>query len=156
MNHQLVRTYAHLTDCEQPTWKRLAAGAVFLTAVVIGAAIVNLIVFAIASSLGAVSKSVDLVGNDGLSAGLIIATTAIGISLAATTFGVIGWLSRRPVRTFRIVATVVLVLSFVPVLGLPGASASMTITLLCMHLVAWAACVAFIPRLAHRPDRPED
>jgi hypothetical protein len=153
MNHQLVRSYTHLTDCEQPTWKRLAAAAIFVTAVVIGAALVNLIVFGIASSLGAVSKSVDLVGDAGLSARLIIVTTAIGISLAATTFGVIGWLSQRPVRTFRIVATFVLLLSFVPVLGVPGASASMTVTLLIMHLVAGGASIVFLPRLAHRSDR---
>lgn len=152
MNHQFARTYAHLMDCEQPIWKRFAAGALFVAAVAIGAAIVNLLVYAIASSLGAVSESVDLVGDAGLSAGLVATTTGIGIALAATTFALIGWLSHRPVRTFRIVATVALVLSFVPVLSLPGVSASMTVTLLSMHLIAWAASMTFIPRLAHRPD----
>lgn len=150
MNNQLVSTYTHLTDCEQPAWKRLVAAALFLCAIAIGAAIINLIVYAIASSLGAVAESVDLVGDASLSAGLIATTTGIGIALAATTFALIGWLSSRPVRTFRIVATVVLVLSFVPVLSLPGTTAGMTVTLLAMHIVTWATCVTFIPRLAHR------
>jgi hypothetical protein len=150
MNQQLVRTYAHLTDCEQPFWKRFVAGALFVCAVAIGAAIVNLVVYAIASSLGAVSESVDLVGDAGLSAGLIATTTGIGIALAASTFAVIGWLSQRPVRTFRIVATVVLVVSFLPVVSLPDAGASMIVTLLAMHIITWAASMAFIPRLSHR------
>ncbi|HVX31144.1 MAG TPA: DUF6069 family protein [Nitrolancea sp.] len=153
MNHQLVRTYARLTDCEQSTWKRFATGALFVAVVAIGAAIVNLIVYAIASSLGAVSESVDLVGTAGLSAGLIAVTTGIGIALAASTLALVGWLSRRPVRTFRIVATVALALSFLPVLSLPGAPASMKLTLLSMHIVAWAASISLLPSLAHAPDR---
>lgn len=150
MNHQIVRSYAHLTDCEQPAWKRFAAGALVVAAIAIGAAVASLIVYLIASSLGAVSESVDLVGDSGLSAGLIVTASAMGVALAASTFGIIGWLSQRPVRTFRIVATIALMLSVLPVASLPDAPASMIITLLIMHIITWAASIAFIPRLTRR------
>jgi uncharacterized membrane protein len=150
MNRQVVRTYAHLIDCEQPVWKRFAAGALVVGAIAIGVAVANLIVYLIASSLGPVSESANLVGDAGLSAGLVATASGIGVALAASTFALIGWLSERPVRTFRIVATVALVLSFVPALSLPGASAGMLVTLLSMHIIAWAGSMIFIPRLAHR------
>ncbi|HEX7101812.1 MAG TPA: hypothetical protein VF201_04125 [Nitrolancea sp.] len=53
-------------------------------------------------------------------------------------------------RTVYIVATNARVFTFIPVLSLASASASMILTPLTMHIVNWAASMKFIPRLSRR------
>ena len=72
---------------------------------------------------------------------------------AIVTFAVIGRLSRRPVRTFQIVAAIVLVLSFLPDIGLlvsgaPGATLPGVLTLMLMHVIAAGVVVGVLGRFA--------
>jgi protein-S-isoprenylcysteine O-methyltransferase Ste14 len=73
----------------------------------------------------------------------------------------------NPLRTWRLVATVVLILSFTPEVLLAwshsmGASWSEAFALMTMHVVVWALCVTLLPAVAiarhprktHTPDRP--
>lgn len=69
---------------------------------------------------------------------------------AAIVFAIIGLLSRRPVRLFRIVATVVLALSFVAPATIPGAPVAMILSLEVMHVAAWASSVWLLTTLARR------
>ncbi|HEX3721447.1 MAG TPA: DUF6069 family protein, partial [Nitrolancea sp.] len=147
MGQRAILPYEADTDCEHPIRKRVVNAAGFVTVAAAGAAVINLIVYFVASSAGGISHSVNLIGSSGISAGLVLIASAIGVALAASTFAVVGRFSHRPVRTFRIIATVVLLLSFVPVLSLPGAPAAMIVTLLVMHLVVWCTSVTLLPKL---------
>lgn len=74
---------------------------------------------------------------------------------------------RNPLRTWRRVATVVLILSFTPDVLLAnshemGATWPEAFTLMTMHVVVWALCITLLPALAiskhprktQAPDRP--
>ncbi len=79
--------------------------------------------------------------------------TVIGLLGAIITFAIIGRVSRRPVRTFQIVAAVVLVLSFLPDIGLlatgaPGATLPGILVLMLMHVVAAGIVVWVLGRFA--------
>ena len=82
----------------------------------------------------------------GLSAVLFASVT--GAVSAAIVFALVGQFSRRPIRAFRIVAAVVLVLSFATPLTIPGAPLSMVLTLELMHVVAAACSVGALTTLA--------
>ena len=101
-----------------------------------------------------------------LSLGAPIVGTVVCIMMAIYVF--VGMVSYpNPVRTWRRVSAVVLILSFVPCVllavshimggGWPEACALMT-----MHVVVWAICVTLLPSLAitkhhsnaRAPDRP--
>ena len=82
-----------------------------------------------------------------------IPLTIIGLLGAILTFALIGRLSRRPVRVFQIVAAVVLVLSFLPDIGLlatgaPGATLPAILVLMLMHVVAAVIAVLMLTRFA--------
>ena len=95
----------------------------------------------------------------------IVATTALTTMAIYVFVGMMSY--RNPVRTWRRVAALVLILSFVPNVvlaishvmgeGWPEACALMT-----MHVVVWAICVTLLPSLAitkhppknQAPDRP--
>jgi hypothetical protein len=79
--------------------------------------------------------------------------TVAGVLGAVITFAVIGRLARRPVRVFLIVAAVVLLLSFVPDIGLlaanaPGATLPGVLVLMLMHVVAAVVAVGVLTRFA--------
>ena len=79
----------------------------------LAAALANAVVYFAASGLGTISQSVLLPSPMGLSpltVGLVVITSVIGAIGAAIVFTLIGLFARRPVRLFRIVAAVVLVL----------------------------------------------
>ena len=63
-------------------------------------------------------------------------------------FTIVALLSRWPIRTFRIVAAVVLVLSFATPLTIPGAPLSMILTLELMHVVAAVIITGMLTTLA--------
>jgi hypothetical protein len=81
-------------------------------------------------------------------------TASLAALLAALVLALIGLLSRRPVRVFRLVATGVLVLSFVMPLTISGAPLAMILSLEAMHVVAWTAAVGLLTTLARR-TQPE-
>lgn len=79
--------------------------------------------------------------------------TTFGVIGAVIVYALLGRFSRRPVRTFSTVAFVVLLLSFIPDIGLllsgaPGATLASVVVLMLMHVVAYAITVGLLTRLA--------
>ncbi len=134
---------------EKIAWGRLPVIALIAG---VAAAISNTLVFFVASALGAIPQSVRLPApvNGPLSVGPVIVASIIGVLLAAIVFAVIGLAARRPVRLFRIVATVALLLSLLLPATIPGAPVSMILSLMLMHVVAWAASVGALATLGAR------
>jgi hypothetical protein len=72
--------------------------------------------------------------------GLIFVTTLL-MTLAVLVFAIVIWISATPIRTYRGIALIVLVLSCIPDLFLPGqmpgATWTAAIVLMVMHVAAW-------------------
>ena len=78
-------------------------------------------------------------------------TSVIGTVGAAFVFAIIGLFAWQPVRRFSVVATVVLVLSFLmPATQIPGAPVAMILSMEVIHVVAWAVSVGMLTTLARR------
>ena len=82
-----------------------------------------------------------------------IGLTVAGMLGAVIAYAVVGRFSKNPVRTFRIVAGIALLLSFLPDLGLlvggmPGATLTGVLALMMMHVVAAAIAVGVLTGLA--------
>ena len=132
------------------SWKRLPL-VVLLAA--FGAAVVNAIIYLVASGLGLIPQSVLIPvpgGEEPLTVALVLIGSVVGAIGAAMVFALVGALAKRPVRMFRIVAAVALVLSFASPLTIPGAPLSMVLTLEVMHVAAWAVIVGLLTTLARR------
>ena len=121
----------------------------------LAAAVANTLVYFAASALGTISLGVLLpspMGVSPLTVGLVATTSVIGTVGAAVVFAIIGLFARRPVRLFRIVATVVLVLSSVMPATVPGVPMAMRLSLAVMHVVAWAVSVGVLTTLARQEE----
>ncbi len=119
----------------------------------LAAAVANALVYFVALGLGFISQSVLIPlasGPSPLTVGAVVITSIIGAMGAAIVFAIIGLFARRPVRLFRIVATMVLVLSFVPPATVPGVPVAMRLSLAVMHVVAWAVSVGLLTTLARQ------
>jgi len=83
-----------------------------------------------------------------------ITFTFIGVLGAVIVFAIVGRFARRPIRLFRRIALAVLLISFVPdilllVIGaMPGTTLPNVLTLVLMHVVAWAITVRLLTTLA--------
>ncbi len=140
---------ANVVRTERVVWGRLLqAGA--LAAVV--AAAVNSLVYLVASSLGAMPQDVDAGGQGPITLPLVVAMSVIGAVGGTIVYGVLGRLVRRPVRVFRVVSAIALVLSFGGPLTIAGAPAAMVATLLLMHVVAASVVVGLLTTLAAKVE----
>jgi hypothetical protein len=79
--------------------------------------------------------------------------TVVLVAGAVLVFALVARFARNPIRTYQIIAFVVLVLSFLPDLAyaqssMPGASWPVAIALIIMHVVAWATCVSILVKLS--------
>jgi hypothetical protein len=84
--------------------------------------------------------------------GAPILFTLVLVSGAVLVFALVGRFAKRPLRTYQIIAFVVLLLSLVPDVlyasaPIPGASWPNAIALMVMHVVAWAITVLMLTRL---------
>ena len=70
--------------------------------------------------------------------------------VATIAFAIITRLARRPVRVFQLVWAIVVVLSFVTPLAIPGAPAPFVATMMVMHMTAGAITVGVLTGLARR------
>jgi hypothetical protein len=106
----------------------------------------NTLVLGIASSLfGAV-----VIPPDGVvTFGQVVGASVGGAVGAAAIFAVIGRFTRRPIRIFWGVATVGLLLSFLPI-ALAGATGSSARTLVAMHVVAAVTNVGLLTKLGRK------
>jgi len=79
----------------------------------------------------------------------VVTLSALGAAGAAVAYLILRRISDRPDRTFRALAAVVLVVSFVPDVGLlvadPAATVPGVLLLMVMHVVVAAACVWLLP-----------
>lgn len=113
----------------------------------VAAALANAIVYGVAEAAGALPDDVLVPGPTGrepIGLGAVVVGSAISAVGAALVLALIGRLSRRPVRTFRIVAAIALVVSFLTPLSVDGAPLSMVLTLELMHIVAAATIVGVL------------
>jgi len=83
----------------------------------------------------------------------VIGFTVVGVLGAVLVFALVAHFSRRPVRLFRRIALVVLLLSFMPDLSLlnaspyAGTTVQSVIALMLMHMVAWLISVSLLTTL---------
>jgi hypothetical protein len=114
---------------------------------IVAAVILNQVIRLVAVSLG--------IGADfmPLSFGPPLFFTVIGVLGATIVFAIIARFSQRPIALFRTIALVVLVISLIPDIllytsqGMPGATLPAVVTLMLMHVAAWAVCVQLFSRL---------
>lgn len=143
-----------LAASERISWSRLPLVAL-LAALLAAAA--NILLYLAASGLGFMPRDV-LVSTPGgeqpLGLTPVAASSVAGAIGAALVFAMIGLFSRRPVRLFRVVAAVVLVLSFAMPLTISGAPLAMLLSLEAMHVVVWAVAVGLLTTLA-RSSQPD-
>ena len=78
--------------------------------------------------------------------------TAVLVAAAVLAFAVVGNASTSPVRTFKRLAMVVLLVSFIPNVAMAwsGAGWPPMIALMAMHVLAWAVTVTMLTRLTAR------
>jgi hypothetical protein len=83
-----------------------------------------------------------------LTLGPVVISSMVGVLGATVVFAIVVRFARRPVRLFRMIAVVVLLLSFLnPILALPGASLQIILTLEFMHVVVAAVSVGLLTTL---------
>jgi hypothetical protein len=114
------------------------------------AAVVNAVVYLLASALGAMPSDVVVPGQGPATLGAVVSIYFVPALLGALLFAVMGRFTRRPIRTFRVVAAVVLVLSFATPFTLPGAPVAMIAALLVMHVIAAAVIIGVLTTLGRR------
>ncbi len=114
------------------------------------AAVANAVVYFVAYGLGAMPRDVAVQGSGSITLEPVVFASVIGAVGATIVFAIVALLARRrPIRTFSVVAAVVLVLSFYTPFTIPGAPVAMVATLLLMHVVAAVVIVGVLARLAH-------
>ena len=139
-----------LAGSERISYGRLPGVTLLAT---LAAALANALVYFAALGLGTISQSVLLpspMGESPLTVSLVAITSVVGTVGAAIVFALIGLFARRPLRLFGIIATVVLVLSFVMPSTVPGVPVAMRLSLAVMHVVAWGVSVGLLTTLARR------
>jgi hypothetical protein len=90
-----------------------------------------------------------------------IVDTAFLVTWAVLIFGVFVRFTSNPIRKFKIIAAVVLLLSFLPDLALArshwlGATWPYVFALMSMHVAAWAVCVLMLTKLTVVNSRQQD
>lgn len=122
----------------------------------LSAAVANAVVYLVASAVGAMPR-IDVSGLTGqgpITLGAVVLESFVPALLAAALFALFGRFTRRPVRNFRVLAAVLLGLSFAGLLNLPEVPTVMIATLFIMHVVAGVLIVGVLTTLA-RSDRRE-
>jgi hypothetical protein len=131
-------------------WTRLglATGAGILAAVA-----ATELLYLLASAAGVVDHSIALASLLGtgpldpvsVATTALVATVGAGLVLGGLMLG-----TRHPVRTFRILATVLAALSLSMPASIPGPPPGMRLAMALMHVVVWAAVVGVLASLAGR------
>ena len=129
---------------------RILPGALLRVAFLTGlaAAAINAVIFFIARSLGFIPATV-LVKGQPLTVVPVIVSSILPVLVAAGVFALLGRVTKNPVRSFTVLALVLLVVSFVnPCLGIPGVAPAMIIVLNLMHVVVAGLTVYAFRRYA--------
>jgi MFS family permease len=133
-------------------WASLLAG--------LGATVANVVVYFIAAAAGAIPQTVLVPTINNQPAPLTVLPVIINSFVPAIAAGVLLALLnrfvRRPVRLFRIIAVVLLLVSFANPLTIPGAPLMMIIALDLMHIVAAAIIVGVLTTLPVKRSAASD
>ena len=121
---------------------------------IISSVAANLLVLMLAVTILGISPDFEELNGDGAVI-TVIGLTALSVLGAVIVFALLARFARRPLLMFKRIATVALVLSFVPdvlllVASVPGATAASVGVLMSMHVVAWAISVGTLTTLAGR------
>lgn len=119
----------------------------FLVAAVVAAA-GSAVLFLIGSAVGLITPDVVLPTGAPMTVFEPIFSSVVGTVGATTTLTIIARFTRRPIRIFRIVAAIVLVLSFTMPLGIAGAPLSYLAVVELMHVWVAGVAVTVLPALA--------
>ncbi len=134
------------------SWRRLPLATV---AAALAASIANALFFLAASGAGFIPQSVLVPaagGESPITVGMVVVSSVAGTLGAAGVFAVIGLFARHPVRVFRTLSVVALVVSFAMPLPIPEATSSMIASLEARHIIAWAVIVALLTTLARKGE----
>ena len=87
-----------------------------------------------------------------------VVLTAVFVTSAVLVFVLVARLASNPIRTYQVIAMVVLLFSFLPDVFLarshtPGANWPDAFALMAMHVAAWAVCVTMLTKLAAAKQR---
>jgi hypothetical protein len=136
-----------VSDEERVAWGRLVPVGLLAALV---AAVANAVVYLVAASAGAMPQEIVVNGQGPITLPVVVALSAQGAVAATIVYALVGRFARRPVRVFRVVAAVVLVLSLVPPFTITGAPISMILALELMHVVAAVVIVGLLTTMARR------
>jgi len=132
------------------SWRRLAWATVLSA---IAAAAGTGMLFAAAAAAGIVDTRVllpTLTGTGPLNLAAVWVATVVAVAGAAVLLALLAVTTRRAVGAFRIVATVVALVSLAMPATVAGPPATMRLTMEGMHAVVWAVCVGMLSTLARR------
>jgi hypothetical protein len=97
-------------------------------------------------------QDVDANGQGPITFPMVVAMSAVGAVAGTLVYALVGRFARRPVRAFRVVSVLALVLSFAGPLTIPGAPPGMVVALLVMHIIAAVIVVGLLTTLAAKAD----
>jgi hypothetical protein len=135
-----ISASAKRVDYSKLWWVALVAAA--------AAAAVNAVIYFIASALGAFPPTLMTPAGQPLTVVPVIFSSVVGVIGGSIVYAILGRFLKRPVAIFRIVALVVLVLSFAQPLIIAGASALDIVVLEIMHVVAGAFAIGLLTTMA--------
>ena len=129
-------------------WSRLLWVAP-LTA--LAAAAANVLVYLVATAMRAIPSDFVIPGpGTPLTLGMVVGSTVVPALVAGIVLGLLERFTKRPVRNFVVLSGVLLVLSFVTPLTIPGAPFSMVVAMELMHVVAAVVIVVGLTALTRR------
>ena len=115
------------------------------------AAILNAVVYLVASAVGAIPQSVEIPNTGGpLPLGAVVGFSFVPAILAAGLLAILGRFTRRPFRVFTIIAVALFVVSLYTPFSIPGAPVAMILALEIMHAVAAMVIVGVLTRMGRR------
>jgi hypothetical protein len=113
-------------------------------------------VYLVATATGTMPQDVVVNGQVLITLPMVAAMSVLGAVGGTFAYALVIRFARRPVRVFRLVAVVALVLSFGGPFSIAGAPAPMVATLLVMHAVAAAIVVSLLTTVAPREPRVKE
>ena len=113
---------------------------------IVVAAVANALLYLIGAALGWMPDTVLTPMGQPITVVPVIASTVIALVVATIVYSILNRFTANPNRWFTIVAVIVLLVSAVSPLQLPGAPTMMIVLLEVMHLVAGVAAIYFLGR----------
>lgn len=115
---------------------------------IVVASLANLVVYVVADTLWSVAWE------PSFNAMLVVVGTVGALVIAATVFAVVARVAKNPIKTYTLIATLVLLLSFAPpvmaLFGIPGPSVAPLDTVIVMiltHIFAFVVTIVIFTRL---------